>query len=77
MGLSERQLAQARELRHEALNDERITDEQRATVARLTHDGEANVSFAQYGPFDLPNGYLMVEVRGVTYGIAPNGEASS
>jgi hypothetical protein len=77
MGLSEQRLAQARELQHDALNDERITNEQRDTLARLTHDGEANVSFAQYGPFDLPSGYLMVEVRGITYGIAPNGDASS
>lgn len=64
-------------MQEEALKDERITDEQRATLARLTDNGEANVSFAQYGPFDLPAGYLLVEVRGINYGIAPNGEASS
>jgi hypothetical protein len=63
----------------EALADERITDAQRTTLARLTDNGVANVSFALYHAPDswLMAGYLEVEVRGITYGIAPNGDASS
>lgn len=59
------------------LADERISEEQRATLRYLTKDGENNVSYAHYYAPDswLMAGYLEVEVRGITYGIEPNGEA--
>lgn len=63
----------------QVLADERITEEQRATLRYITHDGEHNVAYAMYHAPEswLMAGYLEVEVRGITYGIAPNGEAST
>jgi hypothetical protein len=59
------------------LEDERISEEQRATLRYLTDDGVHNVSYAMYYAPDswLMAGYLEVEIRGITYGIEPNGEA--
>jgi hypothetical protein len=61
------------------LADERISEEQRATLRYLTNDGEHNVSYAHYYAADswLMPGYLEVEIRGITYGISREGEAST
>lgn len=71
--------AEVRAIQADALNDPRITDEQWATFDRLTSKGEHRVTYALYHAPDawLMAGYLEIEVQGITYGIAPDGQASS
>lgn len=61
-----------------------MTDEQALTLARLMRDFNAREARITVGPFDLPEGYIVVELpqagmpgNAYVVGIAPNGDASS
>lgn len=59
-----------------------MTDEQALTLARLMRDFNATKASVQVGAFELPEGYVRVDLSGPNSGgfiagIAPNGDASS
>lgn len=55
------------------------TPDQGATIGRLVVDFRATDVVITYEPFDLPTGYVLVQLRpsGFVAGIAPDGRASS